>query len=242
MVALFREYIMKKYIIVSLILFHSMRCYTNNQELFFQANQAYLSGDHQAAIELYESMGNKGPAVWYNMGNCYFALQDRLQAQIFWSKAYACGNHSIMKLAQFNLEQLAQSSESQSISDWLYDMSAQYSLMFWQLLFIIVWMALIYALCIMRRLLLSSIPVVLVLVFSVILMVKYTVATRDIGIICRESPVYIGPNEHLHQRSTISAGCQVAVVQALDSWYKIQHGSLVGWIPALAMKRIKELS
>lgn len=64
-----------------------MKTATTAQELFLQANQLYTQKQYQKALELYGQMPAKGPAVWYNMGNCAHQLHDDLHALLYWKRA-----------------------------------------------------------------------------------------------------------------------------------------------------------
>jgi tetratricopeptide (TPR) repeat protein len=57
------------------------------QEIFLQANAAYMAGKVQDALELYQSINPKGPAVWYNMGNCYNEIGNYPEAIVQWRRA-----------------------------------------------------------------------------------------------------------------------------------------------------------
>jgi tetratricopeptide (TPR) repeat protein len=57
------------------------------QETFLQANAAYMAGKVQDALKLYQSLEPKGPAVWYNMGNCYYKIGNYPEAIVHWRRA-----------------------------------------------------------------------------------------------------------------------------------------------------------
>lgn len=63
-----------------------------NNLLFSQANEAYNKGDYKAAVELYkkiEETGNVSANLYYNIGNCYYKLQQVAPSIYNYEKALA---------------------------------------------------------------------------------------------------------------------------------------------------------
>src|ERR1700722_3305000 len=59
----------------------------NNQEIFLRAHKLYEQKEIEQAYALYQSIENKGSAVWYNMGNCNYKLGKFLEAYACWHQA-----------------------------------------------------------------------------------------------------------------------------------------------------------
>ena len=58
-----------------------------NEELFLQAQKQYEQKNFDKARELFASIPNKGEAVWYNLGNCAYKMQDFQAALVYWNCA-----------------------------------------------------------------------------------------------------------------------------------------------------------
>lgn len=59
-------------------------------ELFYKANTVYKSGDHDAALKLYEDVvatGYVSAAVYYNMGNCFMKKNNIGRAILWYERA-----------------------------------------------------------------------------------------------------------------------------------------------------------
>jgi len=59
-------------------------------DLFKDGNQLYQAGQYQAALEKYSQIANLGQessALYFNMGNCYYKLQDVGRAILFYERA-----------------------------------------------------------------------------------------------------------------------------------------------------------
>ena len=62
----------------------------NLNEIFITANQAYRSQEYKRAIELYQqilSQGYESAEIYYNLGNCYYRLDQIGQAILYYEKA-----------------------------------------------------------------------------------------------------------------------------------------------------------
>ena len=56
-------------------------------EEFLRANSLYQQKKYREALKSYELIKKKGPATWYNMGNCYFRIEDYSHAIVCWRRA-----------------------------------------------------------------------------------------------------------------------------------------------------------
>jgi tetratricopeptide (TPR) repeat protein len=67
---------------------HVVRVVAGNvQEVFLKGNVAYLAGNIDGALKLYQTIDPKGPAVWYNLGNCYYRIGNYPEAIVAWRRA-----------------------------------------------------------------------------------------------------------------------------------------------------------
>ena len=62
---------------------------TPTDSLTHAAEQAYIAGDHQQALGLYEALNTEftSAALLYNIGNCHFKLGDYPQAILHYERA-----------------------------------------------------------------------------------------------------------------------------------------------------------
>src|SRR5208283_3571750 len=70
---------MKRFCILFLLLVPSLLIADEASLQIEQANQLYRSGTYQKAAELYEQIlknGYESPALYYNLGNAYFKMQN----------------------------------------------------------------------------------------------------------------------------------------------------------------------
>ncbi len=59
-------------------------------DLFLDGNRLYQAGQYQAALEKYSQiakLGQESSALYFNMGNCYYKLQDLGRAILFYERA-----------------------------------------------------------------------------------------------------------------------------------------------------------
>jgi hypothetical protein len=77
----------KRLLVVCALLQTGCLCAGTMQETFLKGNAAYVAGNCEEALKLYQLIEPKGPAVWYNMGNCYFRMNKFPEAIVQWSRA-----------------------------------------------------------------------------------------------------------------------------------------------------------
>ena len=59
----------------------------DTEETFLRANNYYEHNDNEQAFALYQSIEHKGPAVWFNMGNCVYKRGHYVDALLYWRRA-----------------------------------------------------------------------------------------------------------------------------------------------------------
>ena len=77
----------RKNFVIPLLFLTSFSGYSKDEELFLHANKCYEKQECDKALELYQSMNCKGPAAWYNMGNCCYQLDNYVDAMVCWKRA-----------------------------------------------------------------------------------------------------------------------------------------------------------
>jgi tetratricopeptide (TPR) repeat protein len=94
-----------KLLFMSLILTVSVLLAQDPKTLFQQANQAYQSQEYEKATALYQqilSQGYESKEVYYNLGNCFYRLNQVGQAVLYYEKALKLDPHE--EDIRYNLE------------------------------------------------------------------------------------------------------------------------------------------
>lgn len=213
---------------------HSLVHAQNNQEVFLQANQAYEQNDFKQALQLYDSITYKGAAVWYNMGNCYYALENFVDALVYWRRAQQQFEPKVYHAAEPNIGILADKTgytQSPSLIDRLKKLSVHGSLLIWQLVFLIIWVLLFILFKFKRRLLLLAANSCAVVLLAILLTVKYNDMTRHYGIINDDASLFIGPGEHFSAQAKLPKMHEVVVGKKVAGWYNVAYADGSGWVP-----------
>ncbi|MEX0940447.1 MAG: hypothetical protein WDZ41_03735 [Candidatus Babeliales bacterium] len=237
-----------KYFLLSITVLFLMQVQANDQEIFLQANHIYHENNFEEALKQYQAIEQKGPSVWYNMGNCNYYLKNVADSLICWRRSQLTGNSTIHRLAQQNIDDLHKELKhtmpsSYNFFDMLQAWSMSFPLFLWQCMFLLAWVFLFLMGSAYPRKgsrLLTFIFGISALALAVMLIVKYTATTKDIGIIIKETPLYISPSNRVNVQATMYEGQEVVITQKHNAWYKINHDIHIGWIPDDAVVRLKE--
>ncbi len=221
----------------------------NNQETFLQANQLYTKGEYAHALVKYKAISKKGPAVWYNMGNCHYQEGNKADALVCWRRAQKNGQYATCVDSDHNIQQLLR--ERGQLSDsgvwgrsirWLQHRGACMPLLLFQMLFLVSWY--LVWLCWRWRkryaVLVCLIGFSLLVSMSMVaLAVKYT-AHKDCCAVVRVdgTPFLSGPDRQYHAHDTLAQADLVVVHEARQDWYKVAHNGTVGWVTADAIIKV----
>ncbi|BDC34842.1 hypothetical protein Noda2021_08000 [Candidatus Dependentiae bacterium Noda2021] len=225
---------MKKLIMVVSIISGSL--YANSQELFLRANKLYETKNYHQALELYEQIENKGAAVWHNMGNCSYCLQQNAQALLYWRRAQKNAPKAIVDSAQQAIEKVntlleinAQDSSKERIERSIKNIP----LILLQLLFLLSWCVLmglfIWSYCskTYRLLILALFNVILV---GSLNYKKYTLDDSLSAIVCAdEACVRVGPGTEYPVIASLKKGTELKIHNKQKEWCKVRFENLTGW-------------
>lgn len=214
----------------------------NNQELFLQANQAYDQEEYVRALNMYESIERKSPAILHNMGNCQYQLKRFPDALLCWQRAKKEAPHSLFTAAQHNSDivrkQLGAVHEQGGVAvvfNFLKYQSARLPLFVWQLLFLCIWFIGIFLgsfFFVKRRFFLFSILSMLTVICAIPLGVKYCMAQEKMGIVKNANTfVFIGPNDRFSAHTTLDQAREIEILHTHDGWHKIRCNNGIGWVP-----------
>ncbi len=228
--------------ILSFVLCCQLVALENMQERFLQGHQAYEQGDYGEALEKYQSITNPGPAVWYNRGNCFFALKNKIEALACWRRAQKYMNPDIYTKAEQNIDVVKAQHTIEhstrfftSLSTWLSTVSMHGSLLLWQIIFLLFWSISIlgFPFIIKRKhgisLIICSLALILL---GAIPSIKYSKMTQKNALVKVDSSLFIGPDDRFSQCGSVKKLQEISVVEKKDTWYKVSQGTTLGWIPA----------
>jgi len=224
----------------------------NTQETFLRANKLYKEHEHAQALELYESIKNKGSATWYNMGNCAYKLGKYTDAYVYWRKAQAYATSHEHKAIAHNINALADIIDAQvwvvqdtNAYEWykpIKNIATARSLLFMQLLFLLLWFLVWYCgayLLREKRYMLGSMLLSSTLGCALLLALNYREHTKQVALVVQSQiKVFAGPDDHYHCLGYINAIAELEIKEQRDQWYKVCHKDLVGWVFADTIIRV----
>ncbi len=210
-----------------------------HQENFLRAHELYMSKNYEQALALYQTIPEKGSAVWYNMGNCAYQLGDYADALLYWKRAEREATGVQRADILYNIQALGKKinvpyEKNNAFVDagttWLLGTP----LIFMQLFFLTGWIGLwayIKRWHTKERYLLLYFLIGLNSFFGFALIYRLMYAHRCTAIIATpQAPVYAGPDSRYHTVGSLNAVTECKVKQLCGDWCKIRTGSLVGWV------------
>ena len=143
---------MKKQLLFICMIVHTLSVIAGTmQETFLKGNAAYLAGKMDEALKLYQSMEPKGPAVAYNMGNCYFRIGKYPEAIVQWRRAQKDASWRDFAVLDSYIAQsydalgiVRDQSFMTRMQTWLARPLALFSIFVLQLLFLFCWIGLFF--------------------------------------------------------------------------------------------------
>ena len=89
----------------------------SSQENFLRANKYFNKQEYTKALDLYDSISNKGSATWYNMGNCAYKLSKYKDAYVYWRKAQTHANKKEREAILYNIDILSSSIDVNGVQE-----------------------------------------------------------------------------------------------------------------------------
>lgn len=230
---------MKKRIIIIIFLFFTVVNAQNNQEIFLQANKLYEQNDYPKAFLLYESIPQKGSAVWFNMGCCLAMQEKYIDALLFYKRALknAYGSNYSLIQKRINIikhEKFGLSDNSPMLSNFLSLIMHQFSLFFWQCLFLLLWFLMSLAgpnLFQRNNYIILSLLILSILSTALFIGKKYSFMNRTTGLVIQDASIFVGPDDRLATNGALNKGQEVIITTQKDGWYKIALTDRKGWVP-----------
>ena len=224
----------------------------NDEELFLHGNKYYAQHDYEKALDAYDVIENKGHAVLYNMGNCFFHTNDYAQALVYWSRAEKNATPQEYEYIVRNKEMALKKLGKQHNHALLYklingvrSLSPYVSLLVMQIIFLMCWWIFIfmrrkkYADMGSRKKIIHASMCIFIMIMGLILSIEYVCHDTERAIVVKkEAKLLNGPDNAFQMISSLAYAQDVRVKEAREGWYKIQYADMIGWVEADVIKII----
>jgi tetratricopeptide (TPR) repeat protein len=205
----------------------------NDEELFLRANKLYETQGYEQALSLYIMMSQKGRAVLYNMGNCYFQKKDYAQALAYWMKAENGATAEEKAMIQQNKNYVLQKLGKKINGPF----DPIVSILILQVLFCVAWGMLLFLyyrgrLKAMRTIMLLS---SLFATTALLLLQQKKQSTQSGFVIQEQAHVFSGPDTGFDTIASVQYADYVTVKEIRQGWYKIRYSDNIGWVEADAI-------
>ncbi len=214
-----------------------------------KAEKSYKEEKYNDAISSYKKLMDEGyysSSIYYNLGNCYYKINDLGNARLYYEKAlkYSPYNDGINKNLNIVIRDL--DSEIVELPDffllrWWRGFSAIFSSTIWAIisillamgLVLLVWAKLFGNFDLSNLLGKVSYPLVVLLILSVL--AAYSSKTRvednSSAIISKQVRVLSGPDERSELLYDLKKGEKVELIDSVKQWYQVKLlNKEVGWI------------
>lgn len=222
-------------------------CAPNYTEMFLQANDLYKKNEYKKAYDLYKSIPDRVAKVNYNLGNCAYKLGDYGKALLYWRKAERDWN-SFDRLELLENIELVKSKLNNNyyakggkffeylskFKNYLFSLVRATPLFLVQFLFLLLWFLLflyIKYLYKKKQKFLIILLFILVTISGVLLVVRYSVYYKRLGIVVSKKALLMsGPGNNFQQLGNLPEGSEVLIQQESDNFYKIKFYRQIGWV------------
>ncbi len=214
---------------------------SNGEEQFLRANQEYKRKKYKDAVVLYDSIKNKGRATWYNMGNCYYHMNQYIDALVCWRRAQNGSCQNEYDAIMHNIDTLHACTGSFYAQKTGFDNLVMrkinsVSLLTFQWLFLI---GLFLGIFLFKRLRRTGIYRIILLLHMGLTMltgiacgIKYHQQKQVFGVVReKQAQLFSGPNNAYHVLLSLQETDEVLVQEQKPGWYKICIDNTIGWVP-----------
>ena len=247
---------MKKNLILLLLL--SCQLFSQNtEELFKEGNEQYKLSNYSEAISSYkqiEALGLTSSELYYNLGNCYYKLNQVAPAIYNYEKALLINplnedaQNNLVFAKRLTIDAIEEIPKTifQKLDDFIvkklsYNEWAIVSVVFsilGSLLFLLFYFS--FTPAIKRLFFVTSMLSFLLLFISLFFTIKeyaYTKSTVEAIIFSKEIDINNAPTDNSEKIFTLHEGTKVVVLDSVDNWKKIKIADgKIGWIRADEIK------
>jgi hypothetical protein len=218
---------------------------SESEELFLRANREYQEHHYEKALELYTMITEKGSATWHNMGNCACNLKQPLDALVYWRKAQRGCRLSEFDELQKNIDGMySQLQKTPTRGPWAQFLDKyihRFSLLFFQIFFLLVWCLLFVVMWLNHRYKkgLIFILVPLILLSGTGMVTKHRSQTCPCALVVQENAtLFAGPDTGHRVVGTVEKAHELVVVDRRGDWCKVRTQNLAGWVLADTLKTL----
>ncbi len=249
---------MKHFIYILAFLISSLG-FSQNEQLFEQANDLYNKGDFEDAISKYESIiesGEHSAALYFNLANAHYKLNHIAPSIYYYEKALVLDpndkeiHNNIAFARNMTIDAIDKTPElgfakfSKSITNWLtFDNWAKLSILL-MVLFVVFYLIYYFNYgSTKKRLAFIAAMTFLILACSAVALAfnNYHLVKNDQPAIvfAKESQVKSEPNLRSSESFKLHEGTKVQILDTVNNWKKIKLADgKMGWIPAEAIKAL----
>ncbi|HUH27779.1 SH3 domain-containing protein [Gelidibacter sp.] len=249
---------MKHFIYILAFLMSSIG-FSQNEQLFEQANDLYNKGDFEEAISRYQSIiesGEHSAALYFNLANAHYKLNHIAPSIYYYEKALLLApndkeiHNNIAFARNMTIDAIDKTPElgfakfSKSVTNWLtFDNWAKLSILL-MVLFVVFYLIYYFSYSsIKKRLTFIAAMTSLILACSAVALAfnNYHLVENDQPAIvfAKESQVKSEPNLRSSESFKLHEGTKVQILDTVNNWKKIQLADgKMGWIPAEAIKAL----
>lgn len=213
----------------------------SQESIFMQANKLYYEHKFKDALSLYTLLSYKSSAIWENMGNCSYYLDDYAHALVYWRKAERLAGVGRFTILQDHIEQAYNQLHIENEKKWYEGiqtfifMYLYNDLPYWLLpiLFLISWIIFVFfAFRYYKKNMRFIIGGLVSIVFSGIFYnIGYQYQQRKIGIvISSHTSLHTGTDEKLPVIAHLKLGQAIKITQNQQDWYQVLAGPYMGWV------------
>jgi tetratricopeptide (TPR) repeat protein len=249
---------MKKLILVILV-FVSALMQAQNPTLFEEANEAYANGDFETAISKYEKIlenGETSAAVYYNLGNAHYKLNNVAPSIFYYEKALQLNpaDEDVQNNIEFarsmtiddipvNEEMGFQKSVNQFISTFSYNTWAYLSIAF-SIIFVILFLLYYFSRKpVIKRSLFGAAVLIFLLggisVFFAFQQQEIQFNNQFAIVFSEEAEVKNEPSQRGEAAFNLHEGTKAKVLEEYQGWVKIElSNGTQGWVENNNLKRL----
>lgn len=208
-----------------------------DEELFLSASHHYKNKEWEKALEDYTKMTEKGPAVWYNMGNCCYYMNNNFDAFVYWRRTQKYSHNVLYSLAEKNIALLQPVIEKNNISKIKKMLSTPFfavPLFIYQSMLIILWYALYM---VFKKYWLKTFLKIILIILSFLtigliihMSVLYLNSQTCFAIVQQDCSVHTGPDTTYQIIDTLNKQNEIIIQSSDPLWYKIVYNQKSGWV------------
>ena len=213
-----------------------------SEVLFARANSYYKEGNFKDAVQAYRRITDKSAVVHYNLGNCFYKLEDRGRALLHWRRAEKLwglfGRGDLLE----NISILKGNCFSGGLSGILYEIrifigSYIRSFPIWllQLCFLMLWLLFFLYIRVSafgkRNSIFTTFTIFFMVVVGFFLAIRYNVEISQRGVVVeKETQLLSGPNNTFQDLGRLRSADELTIKSDSGEFFKVKAGIVTGWI------------